>query len=107
MDPRALTVIITIAVVTLLLRIAPFVAMSRFSESNYLTYISQRLPVGIMLLLVMYTIKDIDILSAPFGIPSVVCIALSGVMYWRTRNSLLSIGIGLGTYLLAVNWVLV
>ena len=104
-DARAFAVIITISVVTVLLRLTPFVAIDRLSSNTYLRYLGQKMPTGVMVLLVAYTLKDLDLTVRPYGLPEGTALLISISLYWKTRNALLSIGLGLATYLVAVNWV--
>lgn len=102
-DARALTVIATISVVTIALRAIPFLAVDRLSASPYLRFLGEKMPVGVMILLVAYTLKDLEIDRAPYGLPDLGALALSVALYWWTRNSLLSIGLALAAYLVVVN----
>jgi branched-subunit amino acid transport protein AzlD len=102
-DVRALTVIATISVVTVLLRLIPFLALERLADNGYLRYLGARMPTGVMVLLVAYTLKDLNFTEYPYGLPNLSALALSAGLYWRTRNSLASIGLGLALYLVVVN----
>ena len=104
-DLRAFAVIATISAVTVLLRVVPFLALERLSENGYLRYLGARMPTGIMVLLVVYTMKDLDLTKYPYGLPNILALVLSAGLYWRTHNSLSSIGLGLALYLVAVNGI--
>ncbi len=104
-DPRAFAVIMTISAVTIGLRALPFMALERLASSHYLRYLGVRMPIGVMIILVAYTLKDLDITAYPYGLPQFVALALSIGLYWITNNSLLSIGSALGIYLVTVNMV--
>ncbi len=104
-DQRALSVILAISVVTIGLRVVPFLALARLSRSTYLRYLGQKMPTGVMVLLVAYTVKDVDVTRYPYGLPDLGALALSVVLFWITRNSLIAIGVGLAVYLVAQNWL--
>ncbi|MBV9821008.1 MAG: AzlD domain-containing protein [Actinobacteria bacterium] len=104
-DTRALAVILTISVVTVLLRSVPFLALERLAGNSYLRYLGTKMPTGVMVLLVAYTLKNLDLTKYPYGLPSIGALLLSAGLYWRTSNSLSSIGLGLALYLLAVNCI--
>jgi branched-subunit amino acid transport protein AzlD len=102
-DSRAFAVIATISVVTVLLRTIPFLALDRLSTNGYLRYLGTKMPTGVMVLLVAYTLKDLDLTKYPYGLPDILALVLSAGLYWKTSNSLSSIGLGLALYLVAVN----
>ncbi len=104
-DVHALSVIVIISLVTIALRVAPFAVLGRLSSSGYMRYIGDKMPTGVMVLLVAYTIKDEDLTVYPYGIPTLLSLCVAAVMYWKTDNSLLSIGGGVALYMVLVNLV--
>ena len=54
--------------VTILLRAAPFLIFKRKAPA-YVLYLGQVLPAAIIGMLVVYCLKDTNLLSAPFGVP--------------------------------------
>ena len=56
-------------------------------------------------MLVVYCMKDVAFLSAPYGLPELLCCALVVVLHIWKRNSLLSIGVGTVAYMLLVQLV--
>ena len=105
-DARALAVILTISAVTIILRLTPFLAIDKLSSSSYLRFLGKKMPTGVMILLVSYTLIDQDVTIYPYGLPSLGAMLLSVLLYWTTKNSLLSIGLGLVSYMVAVNVIL-
>lgn len=99
MNGHALPVILTIAAVTVLLRALPYVAGDAIERSAYLRYLGRTMPVGVMALLVAFTFQATDPNRPPHGLPLVGFALLSGVLYWRTRGLLVSIGIPLAGYI--------
>jgi branched-subunit amino acid transport protein AzlD len=102
-DFYVFSVIVVIAAVTVALRAAPFVAMDALSGNRYLLYLGRRMPIGVMVLLVLYTLKDIEFSVYPYGAPLLISMTIALVLYWRTKNALIGIGVGLACNLLAVN----
>ncbi|MDO6705837.1 branched-chain amino acid transporter permease [Photobacterium sp. 1_MG-2023] len=102
-DHHVLTTILTIAAVTLLLRALPFVLMDVLAKSQYLKFIGQKMPVGVMILLVVYTFIHVDFTVAPYGIPQIISTLLAAVLYWFLNNALAAISVGLAAYLMFVN----
>jgi branched-subunit amino acid transport protein AzlD len=105
-DWRAFSVIITISVVTIGLRYAPILLVKRLEKNGYLRYLGECMPPGVMILLVLYTLKDKDLTRYPYGLPDLTALALSMLIYWKSRNALLAIGVGLATYIFAVNFII-
>ena len=103
-DLRAFSVIITISAVTIGLRYAPFLLMKRLAKNGYLRYLGESMPPGVMLLLVLYTLKGKDVTHYPYCLPDLAALALSVLIYWKSRNALLAIGAGLASYIFAVNF---
>ena len=101
--------ILTIAVSTLVTAALRFLPFLIFGENRktppLITYLGQILPYAIMGMLVIYCLKDVKLLSAPFGLPEVIgCATVAGLHVWK-RNTLLSIGAGTVVYMLLVQMV--
>lgn len=99
-------IIAVAAIVTMALRFLPFLI---FGENRttppIITYLGQVLPYAIMGMLVIYCLKDISFLSAPFGIPQLIGCAIVAVLHIWKRNTLLSIGVGTVCYMLLVQFI--
>lgn len=95
-----------IAIVTAALRFLPFLLLRADKAlPAWLSHLGQVLPHAIMGMLVVYCLKDISFVSAPFGIPEIVgCLAVALLHIWK-RNTLLSIGVGTVLYMLLVQLV--
>ena len=98
--------ILVVALVTMLTRFLPFLIFGEKRKTpEIVTYLGGVLPFAIMGMLVVYCLKDVRFLQAPFGAPELIVIAItSGLHVWK-RNSLLSIGVGTVTYMLLVQLV--
>ena len=101
-----LLIILTVSAVTVLLRIIPFLAMEKLSSNQYLEYIGTKMPVGIMILLVVYTFLYVDFSKNPYGVPQIVSSLVVFAAYWYSKNALTAIGVGLGIHLSIVNYSL-
>ncbi len=100
-DSHTLSIIIVIAVITFGLRALPIWFGNRlFKNNDLLAFIGEKMPVGVMSLLVIYTLKDADYSSAPYGAPLLVTSFITIALYWRFHNALLAIFTGLAIYLL-------
>ena len=89
---------------TILLRFLPFIAF-RKRTPRYVAYLGRVLPPAIIGMLVIYCLKDIQLYTAPFGVPELLSAAAVVLLQAWKRNSLLSILAGTGVYMLLVQAV--
>lgn len=103
---HAILTIAVCALVTAALRFLPFLIFGENRKTPpIIAYLGQVLPYAIMGMLVVYCLKDVSIISAPFGIPEAIgCAVVAGLHVWK-RNTLLSIGAGTVVYMLLVQFV--
>lgn len=102
-DPVHLLVITAVvAMATFATRALPFVFFNTRAPPEILSTIEKNLPPMILLLLVIYCLKDVQWLQVPYGIPEIFTIAaVMGLHLWK-RNAMLSIFAGTGLYMLLV-----
>ena len=98
--------IVVMTLVTMSTRFLPFLIFGEKKETPPLvTYLGQVLPFAIMGMLVVYCMKDVNFLAAPFGIPEILgCVIVAALHIWK-RNTLLSIGVGTISYMLMVQLI--
>ena len=90
--------------VTVLLRAAPFLIFKNKAPA-YVLYLGRVLPAAIIGMLVIYCLKDVQLLSAPVGAPELIAgLLVVGLHAWK-RNILLSILAGTACYMLLTNLV--
>ena len=99
-------IIVVASLVTMLTRFLPFLIFRGDRKiPDSIVYLGKVLPYAIMGMLVVYCLKDIQPLSAPYGIPELLgCLAVALLHIWK-RNTLLSIGAGTVFYMLLVQLV--
>ena len=98
--------IVVCTLVTMLTRFLPFLIFNEHRKTpEIVLYLGQVLPCAIMGMLVVYCLKDVAFLSAPFGIPEFLGIAAVALLHIWKRNSLLSIGVGTVFYMVLVQLV--
>ena len=101
-----LSMVAVAAVVTAGLRFIPFLIFGKGRQTPpVVTYLGKVLPFAIMGMLVVYCMKDVSFLSAPFGIPELLGCAIVALLHIWRRNTLLSIGVGTVAYMLMVQWI--
>ena len=101
--------IITIAMVvlaTMLTRFLPFIVFpSGKPTPKYIQYLGKVLPAAVFGLLVIYCLKNVDIMTGSHGLPELISIAVViGLHLWK-RNMLISIAGGTVCYMLLVQLV--
>ncbi len=98
--------IVVCTLVTMLTRFLPFLIFNEHRKTpEIILYLGKVLPCAIMGMLVVYCLKDVAFLSAPFGIPEFLGIAAVALLHIWKRNSLLSIGVGTVFYMVLVQLV--
>lgn len=101
--------IITIAMVvlgTVITRFLPFILFPADRPTpKYIQYLGKALPPASLGLLVVYSLKDVNILTGSHGIPELIAvITVLAVHLWK-RQMLLSIAAGTVVYMVLVQLV--
>lgn len=93
---------------TVLTRALPFLLFPENKEiPKYIKYLADILPFTIIGMLVVYCLKDINLLQSPFALPEAISIAVIAVLHIWKKNTLLSIGSGALLYMVLVQVVFV
>ncbi|MCH9275505.1 branched-chain amino acid transporter permease [Bifidobacterium amazonense] len=103
--------VVTIAVValgTILTRFVPFLLFPESKEPpRFIRYLGNVLPYAMTGLLVVYSLKDVSLVSGSHGIPEAIAmLAIIGLHLWK-KNMLLSIAGGTILYMALVQLVFV
>ena len=101
---RAAALVAVMAAMTIILRFLPFLIF-RSGTPKYIAYLGKVLPSAVIGMLVIYCLKDVNVLSASHGLPELIaggCVV--GLQAWK-RNSLLSILAGTAIYMLLIQAV--
>ena len=78
--------------ITFAIRLFPFLVLRNQTKlSNRMQFISAVLPQAIITILVVYCLKGISFVEAPYGIPELIAVAIVMVLQWWKENTLLSI----------------
>ena len=105
---QALTIVVMVVLGTQITRFLPFL-LFRDHRSNhpYIQYIGKVLPYASIGLLVIYCLKDIQLLATPHGIPEALSILAIVLLHSWKKSTLLSIGAGTVLYMVLVQFVFV
>jgi len=109
MEMTLLEQIVTIGMVvlgTMLTRFVPFLLFPPGrSTPSYVRYLGKVLPAAALGLLVIYSMKDVSILSGNHGIPELISVAVVVLLHIWRRSMLLSIACGTIVYMVFVQMV--
>lgn len=86
----AVAAIIVVAMVTWALRALPFAALARLRASKTVEYLSKRMPAGVMIILLVYCLRDVSPVQLGSVAPLAALAVTIALHLWR-RNILLSI----------------
>jgi len=100
---------ITILVVSVGLVFTRFIIFWIFPPSKqpptFIKYLGKVLPAAAIALILVYSLRDVQLTTFPFGLPEVISILIVGlVQKWR-RNTLLSVLGGTGVYMFLIQFV--
>lgn len=95
--------IVVVALVTMGLRFLPFFVFGGGKETpKFISYLGKYLPYAIMGMLVVYCLKGVSFVKAPYGVPEALGVAaVIGLHLWK-RNTLLSIAGGTILYMILI-----
>ena len=103
---HSILIIVVATLVTMATRFLPFLIFGSGKKTpEIIVYLGKVLPYAIMGMLVVYCMKDVSLLTAPYGIPEFLgCLVVALLHLWK-RNSLLSIGVGTVFYMVLVQLI--
>ncbi|MGN0778468.1 MAG: branched-chain amino acid transporter permease [Aristaeellaceae bacterium] len=97
-----LTVLIA-AAVTILLRTAPFLLFPAGKQAPaFITWLGNQLPRAVMMMLLVYCLKDIQLTGAPYGLPALLGVAATAALHVWKRQMILSIAGGTAIYMMLI-----
>ena len=104
---ESILIILVIAAITFGLRAAPFILFRTGKTPRVVAYLGSVLPPAVMGMLIVYSLRNVSVLDAPFGVPELLAVAaVAGLHLWR-RNTLLSILGGTALYMVLLQFVFV
>lgn len=105
---QSLIIIVVVALGTILTRFLPFILFPDNKKTpNYILYLGKVLPFAAIGLLIVYCLKNVSALAAPYGVPELIAIGCIVLLHLRKGSALLSIGGGTILYMVLVQFVFV
>jgi len=105
-DTQLLLTVLVIAAVTAALRFIPFFVFSSGKKTpDIILYLGKFLPYAIMAMLVVYCLKNVNVLAFPFGLPELIGVLVAVLLHFLKRNTLLSIIGSTACYMLLIQFV--
>jgi len=102
---RELIILIIVAIVTFLIRALPFLVFRGKELPKIVHDLGKVLPACIMVALVVYCLKGIDLLQGNHGLPELISVVVVVLIHLWKKNTLLSIGVGTVLYMVLVQVV--
>lgn len=105
---HSILVVTVAALATAFTRALPFVVFGgKRKAPEVVVYLGKVLPCAIMSILVVYCLKGVTLFSGNHGLPEILAVALVVLLHLWKKNTLLSIGLGTGFYMLLVQVIFV
>jgi branched-subunit amino acid transport protein AzlD len=99
---RLIIAVLIMAGVTFLTRGLPFLLYKRRNPPKIILFAQRYIPPMVMLILVVYALKDASWRKPPHGIPELTAAALTAGLHLWKRNALISIFSGTAVYMILV-----
>lgn len=103
---QSLLIIAVIVAVTVIIRFLPFIIFSKKTPKS-IAYLSEVLPYAVMGMLIVYCLKDVSFVGGSHGIPELICIAIVILLHKLFHNTLLSVSVGVISYMLLIQLVFI
>ena len=96
--PYLLAAVAVSAAVTWGLRALPFTALAPLRASAAVGYLSARMPLGVMVILLAYTMRNLSLANPGRALPDILALAATVALHLWRRNAVLSILGGTATH---------
>lgn len=105
---KPIYIVITVAVVTFLLRVLPFIIFKNKEVPKSIKYLGEVLPYSVITILVIYMFKDVELNKSGFyGIPEIIAVIYLFLIHYKFKNSILSILSSTFLYMILVQFVFI
>ena len=91
---------------TMLTRFLPFIIFNENRKTpKFIQYIGKYLPAAVFGMLVIYSLKNVNILQGSHGIPEIISISVTIALHLWKRQMLISIAGGTVCYMLLLHFI--
>jgi len=97
--------IFTVAVMTWITRGLPYLLFNKKNPPQIITYLGTVLPASIMVILVIYCLRDTHFTAYPHGAAELISVFLIVVMQFWRKNLIISVFVGTVCYMLLIRTV--
>ena len=106
-DKYIIMVIVVMAIVTILLRFLPFIIFDHGEQlPRWISYLGKVLPPAIMSMLLVYCLRNINLVEGNHGVPELICVGVAMLLHHWKRNTLLSIGVSTLLYMIIIRSIM-
>lgn len=104
--PQQIATVAVCVAGTVATRFLPFAVFRADKPTpRFVQYLGKALPAAVFAMLVVYCLKNVDVMGGSHGLPELIGIAVVTALHLWKRNMLLSIGVGTVCYMLLVQLV--
>ena len=104
-DLHSALIVAVMSACVIFLRSLPFLVFRGKETPPFIAYLGKYLPYAIMGMLLVYGLKDTDVISAPHGVPELIALAVTMGLQAVFKKTLLSIVVGTFLYMFLVQTV--
>ena len=91
---------------TMTTRFLPFIIFNENKKTpDFIQYIGNFLPAAVFGMLVVYCLRNVDVLHGSHGLPELISILVTGGLHFWKRNMLISIAGGTICYMLLLHFI--
>ena len=102
----SLLIILVVGITTFATRVIPFLIFPKGKEiPKTVQYLGKVLTPAVIGMLVVYCLKNTQVIAATYGIPELISVITVAVLHVWKRNNLLSIGVGTVLYMVLIQVV--
>ena len=96
-------IIAVCALCTMLTRAIPFLIFRDEQKvPKIILYLGKVLPPAVIATLVIYALRNTEVMTGAHGIPELIGVLTAGVLHWIWRNSFISIGVATVLYMVLI-----
>ena len=104
----SIILVIVVSAITYLIRSLPFLLFGgKRPVPKIITYLSEVLHPAIIGMLIIYCLRNVNIIASPHALPEIIAIAVVVALHLWKKNTILSLFVGTVLYMVLVQTVFV